>query len=143
MSKTSIVNKEVLVKARINAKFPIVDRQDMSGTWRRVVLQKMRKDVWLLIDEMGEGEVGRVVSTDNKGPTAKWGLYYRHPTVADFQAAKDAVASKNAALTEEENRLNESPSRKKMKCVYFQAKRLCGSRCHRGHNPKCQNNTND
>jgi hypothetical protein len=29
------------------------------------------------------------------------------------------------------------------KCVCFEAKRLCGSRCHGGHNPKCQNNTND
>ena len=28
-------------------------------------------------------------------------------------------------------------------CVCFVAQRLCGSRCHGGHNPKCQNNTND
>jgi hypothetical protein len=27
-------------------------------------------------------------------------------------------------------------------CVCFVAQRLCGSRCHGGHNPKCKNNTN-
>ncbi|KAL7501860.1 hypothetical protein ACHAXN_000153 [Cyclotella atomus] len=105
----------MLVNARINAKFPIVDRQDMTGTWRRVVLQKMRRDVWLLIDEMGAGEIGRVESTGDEGPIAEWGLYYKHPTVADFQAAREAVANKNAALTDEENKLNESPSRKKLR----------------------------
>ena len=115
MGKTSIVTKDMLVNARINAKFPIVDRQDMTGTWRRVVLQKMRRDVWLLIDEMGAGEIGWVESTGDEGPIAEWGLYYKHPTVADFQAAREAVANKNAALTDEENKLNESPSRKKLR----------------------------
>jgi hypothetical protein len=29
------------------------------------------------------------------------------------------------------------------KCVCFVAQRLCGSHCHGGHNPTCQNNMND
>jgi hypothetical protein len=64
---------------------------------------------------MGAREIGRVESTGDEGPSAKWGLYYKHPTVADFQAAREAVANKNAALTDEENKLNESPSRKKLR----------------------------
>jgi hypothetical protein len=58
--------------------------------------------------------VGRIESTD-KGPTAKWGLYYRHPTTADFNAANHAVVGKNTAQAEEEERLNESPTHKHLR----------------------------
>ena len=52
----SIVDKDLLLQAKINSKFAIVDRKDMSSPWRRVVMQKLRNDVWVLIDEMGDGE---------------------------------------------------------------------------------------
>jgi hypothetical protein len=102
----------MLLETRVNSKFPIVDRKDMCSPWRRVVLQKLRNKLWVLIDEMGDGEVGSIESSDDVGPIAEWGLYYRHPITADFNAAKDAVVSKNTAQAEEEERLNESPTRK-------------------------------
>eukprot|EP01082_Thalassiosira_pseudonana_P007804 g6263.t1 g6263 contig23:61716-63595(+) len=51
----SIVDKELLLRAKTNSKFAIVDRKDMSSPWRRVVMQKLRNDVWVLIDEFGDG----------------------------------------------------------------------------------------
>ena len=86
----SILDKDLLLQAKINSKFAIVDRKDMSSPWRRVVMQKLRNDIWVLIDEFGDGELARVQSTEDEGPVQEWGLYYRHPTVFDFAAAKSA-----------------------------------------------------
>eukprot|EP00970_Alexandrium_tamarense_P011602 scaffold2552_cov172-Alexandrium_tamarense.AAC.1 len=111
----SIVDKELLLRAKINSKFAIVDRKDMSSPWRRVVMQKLRNDVWVLIDEFGDGELARVQSTEDEGPVQEWGLYYRHPTVFDFVAAKSAVLKRNMEQSEAEDKLNESPTRKRMR----------------------------
>jgi hypothetical protein len=77
---------------------------------KRVVMQKLRNDVWVLIDEMGDGELARVQSTEDEGPVKEWGLYYRHPTVFDFAAAKLAVLKRNMEQSEAEEKLNESPT---------------------------------
>jgi hypothetical protein len=111
----SIVDKELLLRAKTNSKFAIVDRKDMSSPWRRVVMQKLRNDVWVLIDEFGDGELARVQSTEDEGPVQEWGLYYRHPTVFDFAAAKSAVLKRNMEQSEAEDMLNESPTRKRMR----------------------------
>jgi hypothetical protein len=111
----SIVDKELLLRAKINSKFAIVDRKDMSSPWRRVVMQKLRNDVWVLIDEFGDGELARVQSTEDEGPVQEWGLYYRHPTVFDFVVAKSAVLKRNMEQSEAEDKLNESPTRKRMR----------------------------
>eukprot|EP01082_Thalassiosira_pseudonana_P015321 g13610.t1 g13610 contig9:45673-46152(+) len=107
----SIVDKELLLQAKTNSKFAIVDRKDMSSPWRRVVMQKLRNDVWVLIDEFGDGELARVQSTEDEGPVQEWGLYYRHPTVFDFAAAKEAVLKRNMEQSEAEDKLNESRKR--------------------------------
>jgi hypothetical protein len=111
----SIVDKDLLLQAKINSKFAIVDRKDMSSPWRRVVMQKLRNNVWVLIDEFGDGELARVLSTEDEGPVQEWGLYYRHPTVFDFAAAKSAVLKRNMEQLEAEEKLNESPTRKRMR----------------------------
>ena len=107
----SIVDKELLLRAKINSKFAIVDRKDMSSPWRRVVMQKLRNDIWVLIDEFGDGELARVQSTEDEGPVQEWGLYYRHPTVFEFAVAKPAVLKWNMEQSEAEEKLNESPTR--------------------------------
>ncbi|EED86101.1 predicted protein [Thalassiosira pseudonana CCMP1335] len=106
----SIVDKDLLLQAKINSKFAIVDRKNMSSPWRCVVMQKLRNDVLVLFDEMGDGELARVQSTEDEGPVQEWGLYYRHPTVFDFVAAKSAALKRNMEQSEAEEKLNESPT---------------------------------
>jgi hypothetical protein len=51
LSKTPIVDKEMSLKGRVNSKFPTVDRNDRSSPWCRVVFQKLRNKLLVLINK--------------------------------------------------------------------------------------------
>ena len=100
----------VLEKARIRQCFSILDKEStMTDPWRRVVIRKVRKSIWEVLDEFNESVLDTVVQTGDNGVIEQWGKLFRAPTIEDYNKAVK-VYDKQMAKMVEKHKLMESPA---------------------------------
>ena len=67
----------VLGNARIRQCFSILDKEStMTDPWRRVVIRKVRKTTWEVLDEFNESVLETVFQTGDKGVIEQWGTLF-------------------------------------------------------------------
>ena len=85
---TQPTDSVTLENANICSCFSILDKEtDLSDPWRRVVLRRVRKTMWELLDEYGESVLDIVLHRGEKGVIEQWGKLFRAPTVQDYNDA--------------------------------------------------------
>ena len=121
-----------LSEAKLRSCFAIVDKptNSLSTPWRRVILRKITKRDWEVLDEYGESVLDTVTDDGiDEGPIAEWGVWYRHPTVNDYE---EALVMNHVDITTHRDKeifINESPNRKQLRneaydALTAQAKRM-------------------
>ena len=113
VGKQNPTTKLKLQRAKIGDMFPVVDREDAEAAWRRVVVKKVRKNTWQLIDEFGEDNICVIEATVDTGSIAEWDMYYRAPQVLHVHNAKKAMAKYKRESKGKD--LRESPRRAEMR----------------------------
>ena len=57
------------------------------ANWRRIILRKITKNEWEILDEHGESVLDTVTDViGEESPIAEWGVWYSHPTLADYES---------------------------------------------------------
>lgn len=89
---TKPIDVDLLASAKIRSCFPVVDNPTndctASANWRRVIIRKIAKKEWEILDEHGESVLDTVTDVlGEEGPIAEWGVWYRHPTLNDYDSA--------------------------------------------------------
>ncbi len=119
---TEPTNADTLEKAHVRSCFAVMDREmTLADPWRRVILRRVRKQMWELLDEYGGSVLEIVLHRGEKGVIEKWGQWFRAPTVQDFNAALVADKKRKVELEVRENELHESPRRKTLRNAAFQS----------------------
>ncbi len=78
----------VLDKASIRQCFSILDKEStMTDPWRRVIIRKLRKSLWEVLDEFNESVLDTVVQTGDKGVIEQWETLFRAPTIENYNEA--------------------------------------------------------
>ncbi len=95
--------------------FAVVDRQEVGGPWRRLILKKVHKNTWEILNETGDDTIATIDNAKERDPVAEWGIFYRHSTLTHFHEAIAEAKKWKQSGVEEEERLNESPRRKDMR----------------------------
>jgi hypothetical protein len=121
-----------LSNAKLRSCFAIVDKptNSLSSPWRRVIIRKITKREWEVLDEYGESVLDTVTDDGiDEGPLAEWGVWYRHPTVNDYKEALEMNHYDITAHREKALLLDESPNRKQLRdkaydALTTQAKRM-------------------
>ena len=86
---SKVVTQVDLIHAKLRDMFAAVDQENVGGLWRRVLLVKVQKLTWEVLDETGDSTLDTIDCSDKKGPIVEWGSSDCHPSVAHVQ---DAVA---------------------------------------------------
>jgi len=110
-----VTTAQDLIDASLRSTFAIVDCDEKDNVWRRVIIRKKRQFVWTVIDEFGEAELDNITATDDSGPIAQWGQLYKPPSKRHFNDAKQAANKRKDLHDANEEDLNVSPTRKKMR----------------------------
>jgi hypothetical protein len=111
-----------LEKATIRQCFSIVDKEaSLTDPWRRVILRKVRKHIWELLDEFGESVLDTVMQHGDKGVIEQWGKWFQAPTIDDYNKAVLADEKRKATAEEREYQLMESPGRKHLRDKAFES----------------------
>ena len=65
---------ETLQEAPLHTCFSILDKESkLTDPWRRVIIRKVRKSTWEVLDELGESVLDTVPSAGEKGVLDQWG----------------------------------------------------------------------
>ena len=111
-----VTTKKDLIEAPLRQKFAVVmDTEDVDAPCRRVVIMKVRKTTWKIIDEFGDEDISNIVATDVDGPIAEWDVCYHHPSLAHFTEAKEMANKRREVQRRANEDLAETPLRKKMR----------------------------
>ena len=104
---------ETLQEAPLHTCFSILDKESkLTDPWRRVIIRKVRKSTWEVLDELGESVLDTVPSAGEKGVLDHWGKWYKHPSVMDYKRAMVADEQQKLNADQKEDILQESPRRK-------------------------------
>ena len=112
---SKVVTQVDLIHAKLRDMFAAVDQENVGGLWRRVLLVKVQKLTWEVLDETGDSTLDTIDCSEEKGPIVEWGSSYCHPSVAHVQDAIAAARKCTASEREKESGLQESPKRKKLR----------------------------
>ena len=112
---SKVVTQVDLIHAKLRDMFAAVDQENVGGLWRRVLLVKVQKLTWEVLDETGDSTLDTIDCSEEKGPIVEWGSSYCHPSVAHVQDAITAARKCTASEREKESGLQESPKRKKLR----------------------------
>ena len=52
-----------------------------------MIIRKVRKTTWEVLDELGESVLDTVPSEGKKGVIDQWGMWYKQPSVGDYKKA--------------------------------------------------------
>lgn len=119
---TQPTNSVTLENANIRSCFAVMDKEsDLSDPWRRVILRRVRKTMWELLDEYGESVLEIVLHRGEKGVINKWGKWFCAPTIQDYKDAVLADKQRKEAAEVRESELMESPRRKTLCNAAFQS----------------------
>jgi hypothetical protein len=79
LKMTQPTDSVTLENANIRSCFSILDKEtDLSDPWRRVILRRVRKTMWELLDEYGESVLDIVLHRGEKGVIEQWGKCFEH-----------------------------------------------------------------
>ena len=94
---------ETLQEAPLRICFSILDKESkLTDPWRRVILRKVRKSTWEVLDELGQSVLDTVPSSGDKGVLDQWGTWYKHPSVMDYKKAMLADEQRKSNMDEKE-----------------------------------------
>jgi hypothetical protein len=80
LKMTQPTNSVTLENANIRSCFVVMDKEsNLSDPWRRVILRRVRKTMWELLDEYGESVLEIVLHRGEKGVIDKWGKWFVLP----------------------------------------------------------------
>jgi len=110
-----------LTAAGKGSQFACEDTEELGdgANWRRVVLRKISKLKWEIIDESGVEVYETITTTEDKGPVAEWGMYYRSPTEESIEAAANTTTAEQKKQMEVDKEIMESPNRKRTRQAAF------------------------
>lgn len=78
----------VVKKAAIHTYLAIVDKESkLTDPWRRIMLRKVPKRTWAMLDEFGQSVLDTVVQVGDEGVVEQWGKWFRHPSFGDYRNA--------------------------------------------------------
>ena len=118
---------ETLQNAPLRSCFSIVDKESkLTDPWRRVILRKVRKSTWEVLDELGQSVLDTVPSSGDKGVLDQWGTWYKHPSVMDYKKAMLADEQRKSNMDEKEAMLRESPRRKHLRDLAYDSMTIQG-----------------
>ena len=112
---SKVVTQVDLIHAKLRDMFAAVDQENVGGLWRRILLVKVQKLTWEVLDKTGDSTLDTIDCSEEKGPIVEWGSSYCHPSVAHVQDAIAAARKCTASEREKESGLQESPKRKKLR----------------------------
>lgn len=125
-------NAVTLENSNIRSCFAVMDKESkMTDPWRRVILRRVRKQMWEILDEYGDTVLEICLHRGVKGVVEKWGEWFRSPTVKDFNAALLADKKRKEECSVREKELMESPRRKSLRNAAFQSLSLQGRQMKR------------
>ena len=117
-----ITDPNVLQNASIRTSFAVLDKETTNQeSWRRVILRKVRKNMWEILDEYGESVLDTVLHHGDNGVGAQWGKLFRAPNMDDYQKAIDADKNRKEEADEKGMELMESPGRKHLRDKAFES----------------------
>ena len=109
------MTKRLLECAPLRTVFAVVDREEIGVPWRRVILSKVRKNTWEILDETGDSTISTVDCNEDKGSVVDWDMFYRNHLLAHVRRAVAMARRRKQDGAEEEAHLNKIPCRKKMR----------------------------
>ena len=77
-----------------------------------MIIRKVCKSTWEVLDELGESVLDTVPSAGEKGVLDQWGKWYKHPSVMDYKRAMVADEQRKLNADQKEDILQESPRKK-------------------------------
>ncbi len=91
IKETSPPDVSTLRAARIRTCVSVLHHEnETTGPVRRVVIRKVRKTTWEILDEFGESVMDTIEESGDSGLLGQWGKQFQHPTMRDY---KEAVQS--------------------------------------------------
>ena len=92
---------------------------EMTGPVRRVVIRKVRKTTWEILDEFGESVLDTLEESGDTGLVEQWGKQFQHPTMRDYKEAVQSNKKRNTEASAKAELLKESPNRKRLRDEAF------------------------
>ena len=77
-----------------------------------MIIRKVPKTSWEVLDELGESVLDTVPSEGKKGVIDQWGMWYKQPSVGDYKKAMLADKQRKLNMDEKETHLQDSSRRK-------------------------------
>ena len=82
------VDANMLEGASLCTCFAVVDKESkLTDPWRRVIIRKVRKNLWEVLDEFGKSVLDTVTQYGEKGIVDQWGAWCRHPNLCEYKHA--------------------------------------------------------
>ena len=82
------VRKTEIAQARVHDEFAVESCGVEDERWSRIILRKIRKDKWEILDETGTEVLTTAVDTADAGPIVEWGRTYRQPSFTNIEKYK-------------------------------------------------------
>ncbi len=107
------VDANMLEGASLCTCFAVVDKESkLTDPWRRVIIRKVCKNLWEVLDEFGKSVLDNVTQHGEKGIVDRWGAWYRHPNLREYKHAILTDKCCKSATEDRELHLREYPKRK-------------------------------
>jgi len=89
----------------------VVKIHKLSEPWRHVIVRKVPKRTWEMLDEFGETVLNTVIDTHDTKLTDLWGKWLKHPNVSDYKSALHSDLKGKATRDKKDQELKELPMR--------------------------------
>ena len=93
----------------------------LTDPWRRVILRKVRKSIWEVLDEFSESILDTVIPTGGKGIIEQWGKLFRAPTIDDYKEALLVYDRQKVKMDEIDHQLMEYSGHKHLHDKAFES----------------------
>ena len=122
------VQKTEIAQARVHDEFAVESCGVEDERWSRIILRKIRKDKWEILDETGTEVLNTAVDTADAGPIVEWGRSYRQPSFTNIEKSKLDALKLRKAEEKANMEINVSPRRQASRKRAFdsQKKQACG-----------------
>jgi len=111
--------------------FALVDKEyKLSDPWRCVILRKVHKSMWEVLDELWESVFDTIKQSGEEGLIDLWWVQSKHPTMYDYERSDQ---NRKALTKARADMLRESPVRKCLHDDAHEALRNPGRQMKKGY----------
>ena len=94
----------------------LLDKESkLTDPWRRVIVRKVGKNLWEVLDEFGKSVLDTVTQYGEKDIVGQWGAWCCHPNLREYKHAILTDKCRKSATEDRELHLRESPKRKHLR----------------------------